>query len=75
MMYKGRYVAVIEYDFVFDPSQPNAMSAEIVQDFFRSGVVEQGIICQTSAGVFPKDMGACKVTQTYFDMFEVPEEG
>ena len=73
-MYKGRYVAVIEYDFLFDETLPHARPVEQVQEFFRSGVAEQEILYLMNTDVLPPEMGECKVTQTYFDMYEVPEE-
>lgn len=73
-MYKGRYVAVVEYDFTFDETLPHARPVEHVRGFFRSGEVEKAIKDMLCIDVFDPDMGECEVTQTYFDMHEVPPE-
>lgn len=74
-MYKGRYVAVIEYDFAFDESLPHAKRVENISDFFRSGEIEKEIENELHLVIFPPENGECKVTQAYFDVYEVPKEG
>lgn len=72
-MYKGRYVAVIEYDFVFNNHDPDARPIEQIQEQFRSGVVETGLTDLLRNEAFDADIGKWKVTQTLFDMYELPE--
>ena len=72
-MYKGRYVAVIEYDWTFDNNAPNARPVEQVREMFRSGDFETELCKILCDEVFDARMGNCKVTQTLFDMYEQPE--
>lgn len=75
MMYKGRYVAVIEYDFAIDESAPNVRPIEQIKDMFTTGIVERGIKEVLFDDIFDPSIGDCKVTQTYFDMYSaLPEE-
>lgn len=72
-MYKGRYVAIIEYDFVFDNHAPNALPVDQVRETFRCGAVEKGLAKLLRDEAFDLDVGNWKVTQTLFDMYEQPE--
>lgn len=73
-MHNGRYVAVIEYDFAWNEKAPNARPVEHVQGFFRSGEIEKEIRRMLCTEIFDPEMGNCEVTQTFFDMREVPKE-
>ena len=74
MKVKGRYVAQIEYDFVFDDSAPNARPVAEISNMFRSGEVELSLNKLLVEEVFDPSIGECDVTQLYFDMHEPPEE-
>lgn len=73
-MYKGRYVALVEYDFKFDESAPNVRPIEPIWDMFNSGTIETGIANLLCDEVFDTSIGNCKVTQTFFDLYKVPKE-
>lgn len=73
-MYKGRYVAVIEYDFAIDDADPNVRPIEHIREAFVSGVVDRGIEEVLCDDIFDPSIGKCKVTQTLFDMYEAPKE-
>ena len=72
-MYKGRYVAMIEYDFTFDNNAPKAKPVEQVREMFRSGEIETYVRKLLYEEVLDAQLGNCKVTQTLFDMHELPE--
>ena len=74
MKHKGRYVAVVEYDFIFDDSLPNARPIGAVKEMFKSGAVEDELYSLLCAEAFDPEMGELKVTQTYFDMYELQED-
>ena len=73
-MYKGRYVALVEYDWTFDDSAPNARPIEHIMDMFKSGMVETELANLLCDEVFDPSIGNCKVTQTFFDMYEVAND-
>lgn len=73
-MYKGRYVAVIEYDFMIDESAPNVRPIEDIRDMFKNGIVKRGIEEVLCDDIFDPSIGNCKVTETFFGMCEVPKE-
>ena len=73
-MHRGRYVAVIEYDFAIDESAPNVRPIEHIRNMFTTGIVERGIKEVLCDDIFDPSIGTCKVTQTYFDMYAVPSE-
>jgi len=70
-MYKGRYVALVEYDFKIDESDPNVRPIEHIRDMFKSGMMETELANLLCDEVFDPSIGNCKVTQTFFDMYEV----
>ena len=73
-MYKGRYVALVEYDFKIDESDPNVRPIEQIQEMFRCGMFEKELADLMNEEVFDPNIGDCKVTQTFFDMHVMPEE-
>lgn len=73
-MHKGRYVALVEYDFMIDESDPNVRPIEYIRDMLRNGTIETGIANVLCDEVFDTSCGSCKVTQTFFDMYEVAKE-
>lgn len=73
-MYKGRYVALVEYDFTFDDSAPNARPIEEIHKMFRDGNVEKELTQLLCDEAFDPRMGDCKVTQMYFTLYEQPKE-
>lgn len=73
-MYNGRYVAVIEYDFMIDESAPDVRPIEDIRDIFKNGIVKRGIEEVLCDDIFDLSIGNCKVTETFFDMHEVPKE-
>ena len=75
MLYKGRYVALVEYDFTFDAEAPNARPIEDIYNTFRSGDVETELAQLLCDEAFDTRMGNCKVTQQYFTLYEAPKEG
>lgn len=74
MKVKGRYVAQIEYDFVFDDALPDARSVEAIRNDFRSGYAEEVLKELLTEEFFDTSVGKCAVKQLYFDMHEPPEE-
>ena len=73
-MHKGRYVALVEYDFMIDESDPNVRPIEYIRDMFKNGTVEGGIAEVLNDDIFDPSIGSFKVTQTFFDMYEVAKE-
>lgn len=73
-MHKGRYVALVEYDFMIDESDPNVRPIEYIRDMLRNGTIETGIANVLCDEVFDTSMGNCKVTQTFSDIYEVAKE-
>lgn len=73
-MYKGRYVSLVEYDFTFDDSAPNARPIEEIHKMFRNGNFEKELTQLLCDEVFDPQMGDCKVTQMYFTLYEAPKE-
>lgn len=73
-MYKGRYVALVEYDFNFDESAPNVRPVEYIRDMFKSGMFETEIANVICDEVFDPSIGNCKVTKMFFDMCEVAND-
>lgn len=74
MKVKGRYVAQIEYDFVFDDTLPYARNLESIRNDFISGYAEEALKELLAEELFDTSVGKCSVKQLYFDMHELPEE-
>lgn len=73
-MYKGRYVALVEYDFKIDESAPNVRPIEHIREMFKSGMIETELANLLCDEVFDPSIGNCNVTQTFFDMYEVAND-